>query len=356
MKATIERAQLISALETCTPICGRKHANPTLSRAHLRIGRELWFSATDAVVTVVGARPVIECDGVGDFCISPDLVLEAARKMPDGAIKLALGEDGTLAVTSGKRTFKAVTLSADEYPAAPKRPGGPFVAVPGSALATVLARVRFAMSQEKRPHDGIQIAMGKGEIEAQAFDGRKIAMATVRVDAPGEIRIVLPPELVAALSGVIDTAADVGICSHERSLYIETDAGMFRYVEPAVASFPPKIRQAVEGEIGASFKSPTKPLIDAIKYVEMASGREAPAVKLVAGDGVLRIRALDGQREATDEVPVDGSAPFEIRINPRFTIDALTAAGDECTVTRGENMLRVSGDGFECGIARLIDE
>lgn len=357
MKAVVTKDQLLSALETALPICAKKSANPTLGRVKLDFGKELRFMATDAVVTVTGARDVVECNDGEAFCISPDLLAEAIRRMPDGPVKLSLSKDRTLEVTAAKRSFRAVTIDPDGFPAEPPMPKGEFSRLPGVVLASAIGRVRFAMSEEDRAHDGVRVLLRDQKIEAQAFDGRKIGCCEVPVDAGGEIDLLLPPRIVAALLSAADrSAGEIGLLSERGVLYLETDADVYRYVSTANASFPDRVRAAVENENGGFFESPTKPLLDAIKYAEMASGREAPAVFVQAGGDRFRIRATDGQRETTDEVPVTCGDVFTAKINPRFFADALVAAGENCKVTRGDNMLRVSSPGFEAGIARLIEQ
>lgn len=354
MTYSLARDSLVSALETCSPITSKKHVNTAFSRVRVALNHELRFTATDAVVTVCGARSLSKTGPGLEASFDCAALLEATRRMPEGDVTLKL-KDQFLEMKSGKRSYKAVYLDADTLPAALEKPRGRFAIVPGGALVAAINRVRWAMSDEQRAYDGVRVALRDRQLCAQTMHNHHVAEAIVAVESQAEtVDIVVPPGLVASLVAACGTG-DVGVLDDGSALWLDTPAGLFRYLSAVERGFSQEIVNRVLSGSGPTITTPTEPLIEAVKYVSLAAERQAPRMHLEARDRTVSLSAIDGQREATDSIEAEISEQLRFAISPRHFVDALTAAGENCTITvPGErDPVLIRGDGFRCCVMPL---
>lgn len=109
MSHVVAQPNLVSALETCAPICGSKHINPAHQRVVLSLSHKLAFHASDGVVSVTGDRPLEKSGSLKERAVNCAALLEAARRMP-GDIDIAVRE-GEIQLKAGRRTYKISALT-----------------------------------------------------------------------------------------------------------------------------------------------------------------------------------------------------------------------------------------------------
>lgn len=355
----IAKDQLLSALETAAPITNRSHVNSLYERVRLTIGKELAFSATDAIITVVGRRDVMMSDGESDFSVNAADVLEAVKRMPDGGVSVHLSPEGVLEVKSGRRHFRAATVAVDDSSPLPDWQGGPPTGIPAAALFEVTRKVQHATgAADARAFDGMLLDMQGGVLKALAFDGYRSAMAYVPVESQEKLEVAVRQQLLPSLLSAVERfpASDVGVSSSPSGLRVDTEVGTFYY-----AASETRISPATLGYMlsltGPKIGVVTKVLTDSLKYVAMATTKERPGVTLrgKARGLSLQLSAIDGQRQTDDEVMAEVEEDTEVKVEPPSLIQALGQAGPKAVLmhVRESNCLRVSGDRFEATLSTL---
>ena len=332
MKATLERSNLLKALNHVHRVVERRNTIPILANVLLKSdGAKFTLKATDLDLEVIETAPA-RVDRAGGTTVPAHMLYDIVRKLPEGGeVSLTTAEDGrTLAVRSGRSHFSLQILPEADFP---DITAGPFpirFAIEAAALKQLIDRTQFAISTEETRYylNGIYlhtISVGGAKmLRAVATDGHRLAQAQMSApegleDLPG---VIVPRKTVGEIQKLLeepDAIVEVELSDTKLRVTIGAVVLTSKLID---GTFPPYERVIPQGN-NKVLRVDRSEFADAVDRVSTISSERGRAVKLALADGrmVLSVNNPDSG-SATEEIGVDFSAePIEIGFNSRYLLD-----------------------------------
>jgi DNA polymerase III subunit beta len=293
-------------------------------------------TATDLYVGIRGSIPAA-IERSGSICLSAKDLVERLKVMPDGDVSIDLGTKdahaATLKTAGSVRKFTLRGLSGDDFPPVPGIPeGAKPMMVPAATLRRCIDAVAFAVSDdETRAHlNGMLFELGKHGVRTVATDGHRLALNVEPVDGLPDVTALLPLKSIKELRGLLDEPGegDVGLVSVGETFFA-TWGGMTLSIKTVAAQFPPYAQVIPQNTHSA--KVPRGAFRDAVRAVQISSGRNGGVKVGFEAPGTVRVTATDaeGAGEGFDEVPGEVPAAATLGINPKYLMEATGALSSE---------------------------
>lgn len=338
MKASIQKSDLLRAIQTAERAVFTKSSLPILSSLALEVsGETLKVQATDLEISI---QSQVEIDSGEDGCaaVPGKQLVDYVKAMPGPVVNLSV-DKGTMLVQSGRSRYKLqVVGSREEFPVLPEvKPDMSFVAAE-KALAEALGRTVIAASEEDpRPvlcsllwklKDGVQT------LAIVSTDTHRLHASACPIQSTSGTADVLVPvracrELVRLLSG--EQECRVILDNNQIQVQMESGTLISRRMEGNYPDFA-KVVPDYKNHVSVN-RDDLAAVLNRIGVVARdASGR----VTLEFEDGKpIRITADAGdQGAAEDEVAVEGNLNAEqvrkVAVNWRYLLQAVQACPDEC--------------------------
>jgi DNA polymerase-3 subunit beta len=331
MKVTIERANILKALNHVHRVVERRNTIPILGNVLLTAeGADLALKATDLDMEIVDAAPAM-VEQAGATTVPALMLYDIVRKLPDGAeISLDTSEGSTMTLASGRARFSLQMLPDADFPDLNAGDLPVSFAMSGPQLKRLIDRTQFAISTEETRYylNGIFChVVGEGDdakLRAVATDGHRLAKA--EMDAPagsaGMPGIIIPRKTVGEIQKLLedpDASAQVELSDAKIRLTIGSVVLISKLID---GTFPDYERVIPVGndKILTLDKTTFKSAVDRVSTVSSDRGR---AVKLSVSEDTLALAVNNPDSgSATDEIPADYKAePLEIGFNSRYLLD-----------------------------------
>lgn len=304
---------------------------------------EVTGSDLDITVTQRVEAKVTEA---GEVCVPGKALFEVLRSMPEGSVRLEVGESHRLTVRGGGAEFRLVGLDAEDFPRRAAEVAA-FQRVPAKVLALLLARAAPAVSTDQtRQNLNCILVEGDGEtVRAVATDGHRMVVAEEAGNWLGaKVKWMLPAGAVAAVRRLLDGAeGDVEVATDERSVTVRTASGML-VAQQGQGGFP-DWRNVVPQGRKDGLRVNRAAFEETARRVGLVACKNA--LKLHMGEYGVRVEATDPEKGEAREV-VEGryvGAEAELGVNGRYLTDALDgAASEEVELTFGAE---VGGEAME---------
>ncbi len=332
MKATLERSNLLKALNHVHRVVERRNTIPILSNVLLKSdGERLVLRATDLDLEITETVPA-RVDRPGATTVPAHMLYDIVRKLPEGGeVSLATAEDNrTVAVRSGRSLFSLQMLPEIDFP---NLDGGALPArfsIEASALKGLIDRTQFAISTEETRYylNGIYLhsvaVAGKPMLRAVATDGHRLAQAQVLAPAGAEALpgVIVPRKTVGEIQKLLEEPGQMVDLELSDTKIRLTVGGVVLTSKLIDGTFPPYERVIPQGNQKV-MKVDRGDFADAVDRVSTIASERGRAVKLALADGrmVLSVNNPDSG-SATEELGVDfASEPIEIGFNSKYLLD-----------------------------------
>lgn len=216
MKLTIERSDLLGALNHVQNVVERRNTIPILSNVLIAAdGGELTLTATDLDIEAVDTADA-SVGKSGSVTAPAGTLYDVVRKLPSGAdVEMELSGNGRLTIRSGRSNFELPTLPASDFQTMANDESGTVFEVSAADLRRLIDKTRFAISTEETRYylNGIYLHTtdnenGKAVLRAVATDGHRLALAEIPApkgssDLPG---VIVPRKAIAEVRRLLDSA------------------------------------------------------------------------------------------------------------------------------------------------------
>jgi DNA polymerase-3 subunit beta len=335
MEFTVTRSELLEELGLTQGVVERRTTVPILSNLLFEVANnQATITATDLEVCLRTACSVnIRKDGVGT--IPARKLLDLVRLLPDDEIRVKLLENHWVQIVSGRKTYKIVGMSPENFPKTPPFPT-PVTKCPAGILSGLIAKICIAISKEESRftlNAGLLI-LKPGFISMVATDGHRLAIAEVEQHLAGlkeELRILVPKKGltdVQRLARESGEATPVAIARDESHVFFEFGrrllscrmlAGQFPSYESVLPRDNSNIVVIERGELS-----------DAIRRVMQLSDAHSHTVRCQVSSGAVEISASspeygEGKETITKEY---AGVPLTVAFNGEYLLDFLGAATD----------------------------
>jgi len=356
MEFSVKKFDLQEELELTQGVVERKTTIPILSNILVEAtGGRLTITATDLELSIrTSCDAKVKTEGSGT--IPAKKLLELVRLLPDEEIKFKLLDNHWIQITCGRKTYKLVGMSKDNFPALPPFPHA-LVKIPAKLVSGLVAKTSFAISMEESRYtlNGALLVLKPTTITMVATDGHRLAMVEAEHKLEGlgsELRVLVPKKAMSEVQrlaadadedSLIDFAQDESHLFFQRGERLLTSrklTGQFPNYEAVLPKDPNKTVVLERSE-----------LQDALRRVSQLADQRSHAVKFTLAVEGLEISSSSpeyGEAKEAIEKEYKGE-PMSIGFNAQYLLDFLAACGDgpiafELKDDQSAGQLRPTGD------------
>ncbi len=341
MRVTIERLNLLKALNHIQRVVERRNTIPILANVLLQVGdAELTLKATDLDLESTETVAAI-AEQTGATTVPAHMFYDIVRKLPDGSeVMLASEPDGAaMTISSGRSRFHLQVLPDTDFPDITAGEFDHSFHISCAALKGMIDHTQFAISTEETRYylNGIYfhaIAAGNETVvRAVATDGHRLARAEIAAPAGAEEigGIIVPRKAVGEIHKLVEDpegTAKVEISDTK----IRVSIGSVVLTSKLIDGTFPDYERVIPADNDKRLVMDCKSFASAVDRVSTISSERGRAVKMAVGDGqlVLSVNNPDSG-SATEELAVEYDAePIEIGFNSRYLLDITNQlTGDE---------------------------
>lgn len=324
-------------MQSVSGIVEKKHTLPILSNVLLeKTGDRLTLLATDIEIKITTTTEAIGGEGDAAVTVGARKLQDILRSLPDTAEVAVTFDDKRLLVQGRQepvprcrraagRGLSGMTLAEGEQKS---------LTVTQKQFRQLLGKTQFAMAtQDVRYYlNGLLLLVEGNELRAVATDGHRLAYASMPLDGeglPARHELILPRKTVLELSRllagnddalVVELAPNKCASSSVTSRWSQADR---RQV--------PRLRarhSAVAQDIVALNRAT---LLQSMVRAAILTNEKFRGVRLVLGDGSMKIMAANSeQEEAQEELEVDYAGdPIDVSFNVGYLLDVLNNSSSE---------------------------
>jgi DNA polymerase-3 subunit beta len=335
MKFSIQRDQLLTALQKISSVIEKKHTMEILGNILFDTRNDkLTLSGTDLEAGIQASLDAT-IETPGKLTLSTKHILDITKELPNQAMHFNLKPNHWVEIVCSKARFNLVSLSADGYPTLPLFDEKNYTYANSDRLSEMISKTEFAVSTDAtRYHlNGVYLEMlPSSMIRMTATDGHRLSYIDHEVFAkPIELKrgVVIPSKGLTELHKMIQGTKNIGIAFEKGYLYAKSDQS-YLFVRLIEADYP-DYRQVIPQNLDKSIRLRREDLLGALKRVSLMAHEKSKGVKLGIQDGVLTVASSNPEMgEARDEINLDyhGEA-FEIGFNAKYIMDCLEVMKDD---------------------------
>ncbi|HXN65906.1 MAG TPA: DNA polymerase III subunit beta [Candidatus Acidoferrales bacterium] len=335
MEFSVKKFDLLKELELTQGVVERKTTIPILSNLLFEAkGDRLDITATDLELSIcTGCAAKVKKEGGGT--IPAKKLLELVRLLPDEEIRFKVLENHWVQIQSGKRNYKLVGMSKDNFPTIPDPPHA-LAKIPASMLSGLISRTAFAISSEESRYtlNGGLLVL-KPEMAAMvATDGHRLALAETDHKFSGlntEARVLVPKKALSEIQRLTSGAGEDDTVEFARDdSYLFFQVGPRRLVSRILTGQFPNFEAVLPRENKKNIVIERNEFNDAVRRVSQLADQRSRAVKIAISNEGVEISAQSPEYgEATESLDKDYKGePITIGFNAQYVLDFLSVAAD----------------------------
>ncbi len=331
------RDALLKPLQAVSGIVERRHTLPILANVLLeqKDGR-LFVTATDLEMQITAHS---ELAGKQDqaVTVAARKLQDLLRALPDGATVNIETSASKMTVRAARSRFNLQTLPASDYPRISiAQEQQQAITLPQRQFRGLLKLAEFAMAQQDIRYylNGMLLVVDKGSLQAVATDGHRLSYASITVDGDyARQEVILPRKTVLELGKLLeDSDAEVKIDLLANQVRFRF--GNIELVSKVVDGKFPDYNRVIPVGHAKQIELARSELLQALQRAAILSNEKFRGVRLVLGNGQLKIICTNSeQEEAEEELEVGYQGePLDIGFNITYLLDVLHNLGTDKVV------------------------
>jgi len=365
MQFTTTRTNLLAALRRADiavdPRSDKPYARNVLLEA--QTGDKVRIYATSSLLWIDTLAIDAKIAAKGAIVVNCERLLSVVSALTEEEIKVTVDAELGVTIKSGKRRFKLTGLAADAFPSLQESKSPKNYLLDTESFLRAVKRVRFCMDPNRVSCDGALLEfLGGKKMRLVTLMGR--AMASAEADLVKEAdagMFFLPRAVLGAVDALCKGQTTLRMRFDQTYATLETDETLFTCVLPA-ERFPEAVihmmRQKLTNALDARMlgEQLSRAVTAVCAAFEASAASPWPKLALSVGDGVLRVSLADSPNQAEDELAVDTTGKFEVRLEPKLLTEALRDVGDEEVGIGFEaelEMVLITAPRYHAGVMRL---
>ncbi|MDE2004143.1 MAG: DNA polymerase III subunit beta, partial [Betaproteobacteria bacterium] len=330
----IARDALLKPLQAVSGIVERRQTLPILANVLLeQKDGKLHVTATDLEMQITAVSDFTGKDGQATT-VGARKLHDLLRALPESA-QLSVDATGSrMTVRAGHSRFNLQTLAAADYPRISLGTEQlQSLSLPQRDFRSLLKLAEFAMAQQDIRYylNGMLLVIDQGSLQAVATDGHRLSWASLSVSGQySRQEVILPRKTVLELSKLLEDVEEpltIDILSNQ----VRFRFGSIELVSKVVDGKFPDYNRVIPVGHAKLIDLDRTVFLSALQRAAILSNEKFRGVRVVLGDGALRIVCANSeQEEAEEELPVDyhGEA-LDIGFNITYLLDALSNLASE---------------------------
>lgn len=357
MEFSVKKFELLEELELTQGVVERKTTIPILSNLLFETKDDrLNITATDLELSIsTGCPAKVKKEGGGT--VPAKKLLELVRLLPDDdEIRFKLLDNHWIQIQSGKRNYKLVGMSKDNFPAIPEAPHA-IAKIPAKILSGLISRTIFAISSEESRYtlNGGLLILKPEMAGLVATDGHRLALAETEHKFSGlntEARVLVPKKALIELQRLANDTGDDAVIEFSRDdSYLFFQLGSRKLVSRILTGQFPNYPAVLPRDNNKIVTIDHKEFNNAVRRVSQLADQRSHAVKVAVSSGTIEISAQSPEYgEATETLERDYKGePITIGFNAQYILDFLAATPEgpirlELKDEQSAGQLRPEGD------------
>jgi len=325
----IPRDALLKPLQAVSGIVERRHTLPILANVLLeQRNGQLHVTATDLEMQITAVAELAGKDGSATT-VGARKLQDLLRALPDDAQINVDATGSKMTVRAGRSRFNLQTLAASDYPRiSVGQEQLQSLTLPQRQFRSLIKLAEFAMAQQDIRYylNGMLLVIDKGSLQAVATDGHRLSWASVATGGDyTRAEVILPRKTVLELSKLLedsDAPVTIDLLANQARFRF----GNVELVSKVVDGKFPDYNRVIPAGHGKRIELERAGLLSALQRAAILSNEKFRGVRLVLGEGQLRIICTNSeQEEAEEELPVGYSGePLDIGFNITYLLDVLS--------------------------------
>lgn len=342
MQFTVQRKDLLTALQTVIGVVEKRQTMPILSNILIRTDNDrIVVTATDLELELITDTPAVIA-GPGSAAVPARKLLDICRGLPEDAEITLQQDQQQTRVQSGRSRFTLATMPAGDWPYLDEVEEGQRVSLSEHVLKGLLNRTHFAMAhQDVRYYlNGLLLSLHDDRARCVATDGHRLALsdAQIKIGVDEPIQAIVPRKAITELLRLLDSSeAELTVQLSSKHLRLQLPGLVF--TTKLIDGRFPDYERVIPDNTDRRMRADRDTIRQALSRTAILSNEKFGGVRLALSQHVLRLQAQNVEREeAEDEIQVDYEFdPIEIGFNVNYLLEALGA------MDSGEFTLSLSG-------------
>jgi DNA polymerase-3 subunit beta len=327
MKFSIEKDQILEALQKVQSIVGQRTTLPILSNVLLEADNgKLTLTTTDMEVSVRTGLNA-EVSEAGATTLPARRFFSICRDLPSHQIDIVVNGSDVAEISSGAYYGKLEGLSKDDFPPMPTFEESASYQLKQGTLKDILQKTAYAASTDESRAilNGSLMAFRDNKLTVVCTDGRRLALVEQEVDIPdeAELDIVVPTKTINELIKTLDDDGEASVKTSATQVAFEF--GNIFIISKLIDGTYPNYRQVIPSQCEERIGIDREMLLGAIRRVSLMLDDQAASVKVQITENRLELLTSSPEvGEARESVPVKYSGKdITIAFNPAFMMAPL---------------------------------
>ncbi len=327
MKFSIEKDQILEALQKVQSIVGQRTTLPILSNVLLEASDgKLTLTTTDMEVSV---RTSIEADidEDGATTLPARRFFSICRDLPSHQVDIGVSNEDVATILSGSYSCKLEGLSKDDFPPMPTFEESFSYTLKQGTLRDILQKTSYAASTDESRAilNGSLMAFRDNKLTTVCTDGRRLALVEQEIDMPedAEVDIVVPTKTVSELIKTLDDEGEASIKTSATQVAFEF--GNIFIISKLIDGTYPNYRQVIPSQCEERVAIDREMLQSAVRRVSLMLDDQAASVKIQITENRMELLTSSPEiGESREAVPIKYSGKdITIAFNPGFLMAPL---------------------------------
>ncbi|MBT8046100.1 MAG: DNA polymerase III subunit beta [Pontiella sp.] len=327
MKFSIEKDQILEALQKVQSVVGQRTTLPILSNVLLEAGDgKLTLTTTDMEVSV---RTSIEADidEAGATSLPARRFFSICRDLPSHQVDIGVSNDDVATIISGSYSCKLEGLSKDDFPPMPTFEESYSYTLQQGTFKDILQKTSYAASTDdsRAILNGSLMAFRENKLTTVCTDGRRLALVEQEIEMPedAEVDIVVPTKTVNELIKTLEDEGDASIKTSATQVAFEF--GNIFIISKLIDGTYPNYRQVIPSQCEERIAIDREMLLSAVRRVSLMLDDQSASVKVMITENRMELLTSSPEvGESRESVSVKYSGKdITIAFNPAFLMAPL---------------------------------
>ena len=337
MKFTIQKSDIVNALQHLTGVVASRTTLPILSNVHIEAVKTdtaegVVLTATDLDL-FLKVRVPATVEETGSSTMPARRLFSILKEATAQEISIAISDKQVATIKYGSSAYKINGLMPEDFPQWPAQSEMKTeLVIQQAELAKILRHTKIATSTDETRYvlNGVLLKLLQNNLAAVGTDGRRLAT----IEAIGEFKgadtdTIIPNSAVERLVGLLGTESDLKLLVGGNTL--EAHIGDVKLSTKLIDGTYPNYKQVIPSSCKERIGLNRDGFIAALRRASLMASAKSESVKLSFGKNALTISASTaeiGEAQEVMEIKYSGKE-IAIAFNPKYLLDALQVLDDD---------------------------